>query len=1304
VRGAPAPASRPIHHFSNNLNGTVTDLDTGLMWQQAEVTSAMSWEAALQYAGGLSLSGYTDWRLPNIKELQSINDETLSNPSLDTDYFPNAQAARYWSSTTMNNQSSLAWWVSFQYGLVSYDLKPTNLYVRCVRGGITNSIPDTNTFTPQFVEIPGGQYQMGDHFSFVDPSHPSDEVPVHAVSISSFFMETTLLTCREYGDFLNSALAQGLVEVRSNYVYGVGGASIYCDTYDTDTNSRVQWTGSAFTIRDNRDLHPITGVRWFGAIAYCNWASDRDAYRSCYNLTNGDCDFSKNGYRLPTEAEWEYAARGGLYNPYGMFPWGDDPNVDGTLANWAGTTNPYAMGLYPWTTPVGFYNGQLHAKSDFGWPGTNDTYQTRSNANGFGLYDMSGNVWEWVNDWYAIDYYTNCVMNNIVTNPPGPATGSLMPDGKTYRGLRGGNWYNGQDQYGHGRVSNRDPSYYRGPGDPNGPWFHIGFRVARGAVGTIASNAPPVIANATVTPTSPTSNETVWVTVNVTDDVGLSQVTLAYTTGAATGISQTNTVFLETMGTNAIKPWTGDGCNNLWTVAFNGNNPFEQRDPANYGAGNTNGMEFKQGTTNLADSTITTTGTIDARGSAGWVEFELWADGLSDSAGWTFQLDSGVGYITRLSELTGTSHNWQLYHYDLQPEERVSSLKMRFQFRGGQSTHRIDMDQISVKVVSGGTRFTNVTMLDDGSHHDGQAGDSTYGAPIPALPIGTTVSYYLVATDAVGLSVTNPVEAPNYTFSYLVQAGATNQPPVAATNQTIGLFLNTTNAWPGYTLLAPMHSTNTYLINNAGEVVHMWTSDCEPGRTAYLLTNGHLIRACMVMGGLSTGGGEGGRIEEYDWDGNMVWAFDYYSSTNMAHHDFKVLPNGNVLVLAVEKKTYAQVIAAGFNSSLLDTNIAVQGMLPDYLIEVMPTRPYGGTIVWQWHLWDHMIQDFDPAKNNYGVVSDHPELIDVNGPGILIPQFWNHVNGIDHNPQLDQVILSIRGNSELFVIDHQTTTAQAATHAGGRYNKGGDILYRWGNPQQYNRGTSASQMLFQQHHTHWIDTNCPGAGHILIFNNGIGRSYSTINEIVPPVDDAGNYSLTDGTAYGPSTNCCTYMGNPATNFYSAEISGCQRLPNGNTLICEGVKGNLFEVTPACQTVWRYVCPVTDVGSLTQGGTIPEDGAHSDQFMNAVFRIYRYGSDYAGLTGRDLTPQGNIELPVDQTLRVVAATATPSGLKLKWQSLPNRNYVVLYKPALDASTWSAIATNNSIGTLTSFMETNSMRLMQSEGFYRIILSP
>jgi hypothetical protein len=523
--------------------------------------------------------------------------------------------------------------------------------------------------------------------------------------------------------------------------------------------------------------------------------------------------------------------------------------------------------------------------------------------------------------------------------------------------------------------------------------------------------------------------------------------------------------------------------------------------------------------------------------------------------------------------------------------------------------------------------------------------------------------------------------------------------------QTVGLFLNTTNAWLGYTLMAPMHHTNTYLINNDGQVVHRWQSAYEPGRSAYLMTNGHLFRAGMVkQGGPSTGGGEGGRIEEYDWDGNLVWAIDYYSPTYIHHHDFKVLPNGNVLLLVAEKKTLAEVIAAGFNTNLLDPSIFTQGyMLPDCLVEVTPTRPYGGTVVWEWHLWDHMIQDYTPTKNNYGVVADHPELIDVNGTGQRIPQFWNHVNGIDYNAQLDQVMLSIRGNSELFIIDHQLTTAQAASHTGGRYGKGGDILYRWGNPAQYNRGTAANQQLYQQHHTHWIETNCPGAGNILIFNNGIGRGYSTINQIVPPVDGAGNYTLATGAAFGPPSPVWTYTATPPTYFYSAEISGAQRLPNGNTLICEGIKGNLFEATAAGQTVWRYLCPVTTT-IMTQGEAIPIDPARTDQFMNAVFRVTRYATNYAGLVGRGLTPQGTIELPVDQPLRIVTSQTTGSGLTFNWTSLPDRRYAVHYKATLAAPSWTSIATNRSIGTLTPFTETNAVRLSQPQGFYRVVQTP
>ena len=148
-----------------------------------------------------------------------------------------------------------------------------------------------------------------------------------------------------------------------------------------------------------------------------------------------------------------------------MFPWGDDPNTGGLLANWENSGDPYETGDYPWTTPVGFYNGQLHLKTDFNWPGSQTSYQTSNAVNGYGLYDMAGNVWQWTNDWYANGYYSV----SPSSNPTGPTTGDLMPDGKPYRGMRGGNWYNGAQYYGMSRISNRDPGYYRGPRTPTTP-------------------------------------------------------------------------------------------------------------------------------------------------------------------------------------------------------------------------------------------------------------------------------------------------------------------------------------------------------------------------------------------------------------------------------------------------------------------------------------------------------------------------------------------------------------------------------------------------------------------------------------------------------------------------------------------------------------------------------------------------------------------------------------------------------------------------------------------------------------------
>jgi hypothetical protein len=262
---------------------------------------------------------------------------------------------------------------------------------------------------------------------------------------------------------------------------------------------------------------------------------------------------------------------------------------------------------------------------------------------------------------------------------------------------------------------------------------------------------------------------------------------------------------------------------------------------------------------------------------------------------------------------------------------------------------------------------------------------------------------------------------------------------------------------------------------------------------------------------------------------------------------------------------------------------------------------------------------------DYGDPSAHPELVNPNVTGRKIPAFWNHMNSIHYNPALDQIALSVRGNSELWVIDHGTTTAEAAGHAGGRYGRGGDLLYRWGNPATYAAGSSSSQMLFQQHDVQWIEDGSPGAGHLLVFNNGLSRpagQYSSVDEIVPPVGADGSYPFTPGQAFGPAQLAWTYAGTYGRDYYSEAISGAHRLPNGNTLICYGTHGVLLEVTASGEVVWKYVNPVTNTGPLAQGQTPGKDDRGHN--WNAVFKIRRYAPGYAGLAGRDLTPTGVIE--------------------------------------------------------------------------------
>jgi hypothetical protein len=429
--------------------------------------------------------------------------------------------------------------------------------------------------------------------------------------------------------------------------------------------------------------------------------------------------------------------------------------------------------------------------------------------------------------------------------------------------------------------------------------------------------------------------------------------------------------------------------------------------------------------------------------------------------------------------------------------------------------------------------------------------------------------------------------------------------PKSATTK-VGLSINDPRAYQGYTLLAPLMSTKAYLIDMQGRVIQTWTANCNPGASTYFLENGHLLRTGTLMGeeqSFGGGPGAGGRVQEFDWDGSLIWDFKLFNPKQLPHHDISRLPNGNVLMIVWDKKTPQECLAAGRHPQLTPDN----HLLPDSILEVKPTGKTSGEIVWEWHLWDHLVQDFDKSKANYGSVAEHPELVNVNfGEDVLAvakttkdqqeklksigyvgantstgrpprqnPD-WTHCNGIAYNPQLDQIILSVHGFSEFWIIDHSTTTKESAGHTGGRYGKGGDLLYRFGNPLAYRAGTKEDQRLFAQHNAQWIAPGLPGAGHVLVFNNGNGRpdgSYSSVDELALPVDAEGRYARDPNGRPEPARLVWSYTAPKKGDFYSFFISGAQRLANGNTLICSGANGTVFEVTPANETVWKYVNPV-----------------------------------------------------------------------------------------------------------------------------------
>jgi len=541
------------------------------------------------------------------------------------------------------------------------------------------------------------------------------------------------------------------------------------------------------------------------------------------------------------------------------------------------------------------------------------------------------------------------------------------------------------------------------------------------------------------------------------------------------------------------------------------------------------------------------------------------------------------------------------------------------------------------------------------------------------MTIRGSVATTLVAS--VALAVVPPASA---------QQPAPAANPAAPDPKARGLVTRTDAAAPGYTLFAPFSDTTTYLIDLDGRVVHTWASRYNPGLLAYLLPDGRLLRGISVDAKVpfKDNGGDAGGMQLFSWEGELLWEYHVATEHGLQHHDLEPLPNGNVLAIVREVKTREQVRDAGrFPDAIGD-----DGMWPCALLEIEPLPPIGARVVWEWHAWDHLVQELDPDKPGFGIAADHPERIDINADlpradapddAALSPEErakmkavgylaaddtvddaekkrrrnpdWLHLNAVDYDATLDQIAVSSPRMNEVWILDHGTTTEEARGSSGGKRGKGGDLLWRWGHPQRYQRGKADDRQLFFQHDVQWVRAGHPGAGHLTIFNNGRGRpggDRSSVLEVAPPLQQDGSYAREPDAPFGPAAPCWSYDPPQSEGFYASFISGAHRLANGNTLICSGPDGRLFEVAPDGKVAWDYRVPFGKA-----------DGDDGPRMAHSLFRATRIAPDHPAIVahlpaGRDSLPP--LE-PQPKTLAQLeaerAARAPPQALG--WQPLVDK---------------------------------------------------
>lgn len=374
----------------------------------------------------------------------------------------------------------------------------------------------------------------------------------------------------------------------------------------------------------------------------------------------------------------------------------------------------------------------------------------------------------------------------------------------------------------------------------------------------------------------------------------------------------------------------------------------------------------------------------------------------------------------------------------------------------------------------------------------------------------------------------------------------------------------------GYTLFTPKSAdedgATTILLDTNEDVIHSWSHEFGPASMPYLMQDSSIIYPYRVEFPTMISGGVGGGIQKLSWNGDIEWEHIISDEIYQHHHDIQPLPNGNILIIAWEKKSAQEAFEIGREEIINPLNQM-------WSTAVLELNPNTGNFDWEWHLWDHLIQDIDSEKPNFGIISEHPELFDINcgsvGSNAGGPQGanadWMHINSIDYNPILDQIVISSRLQNEFYIIDHSTTMVESGSHSGGNSGKGGDILYRWGNPSNYDRGVSANTILNSQHSVNWIPIGYPGEGNLLLFNNFHEEGQSAVLEIQPPLLENGNYFLDESDAYGPELWEWIHMG----DFTTPMQGGAFRLPNGNTLITQTHTARIIEVESDGGILWDY---------------------------------------------------------------------------------------------------------------------------------------